>query len=110
MRDVPPAPPVYWAFAPLWGRSRLVFGPVTSPGSRFNRSVPKKDAIEVEGTVVEPLPNAMFRVELENGHKVLAHISGKMRMHYIRILPGDRVLVELSPYDLTRGRVVYRYK
>jgi translation initiation factor IF-1 len=82
----------------------------TSPGSRFNRSVPKKDAIEVEGTVVEPLPNAMFRVELENGHKVLAHISGKMRMHYIRILPGDRVLVELSPYDLTRGRVVYRYK
>ena len=73
-------------------------------------SVPKKDAIEVEGTVIEPLPNAMFRVELENGHKVLAHISGKMRMHYIRILPGDRVLVELSPYDLTRGRVVYRYK
>jgi translation initiation factor IF-1 len=73
-------------------------------------SLPKKDAIEVEGTVVEPLPNAMFRVELENGHKVLAHISGKMRMHYIRILPGDKVLVELSPYDLTRGRVVYRYK
>ena len=60
--------------------------------------------------MVEPLPNAMFRVELENGHKVLAHISGKMRMHYIRILPGDRVRVELSPYDLTRGRVVYRYK
>jgi translation initiation factor IF-1 len=72
--------------------------------------VPKKDAIEIEGTVVEPLPNAMFRVELENGHKVLAHISGKMRMHYIRILPGDRVKVELSPYDLTRGRVVYRFK
>ena len=72
--------------------------------------MPKKDAIEVEGTVIEPLPNAMFRVELENGHKVLAHISGKMRMLYIRILPGDRVLVELSPYDLTRGRVVYRYK
>ena len=66
--------------------------------------------IEVEGTVVEPLPNAMFRVELENGHRVLAHISGKMRMHYIRILPGDRVKVELSPYDLTRGRVVYRFK
>ena len=66
--------------------------------------MPKKDAIEVEGTVTEPLPNAMFRVELENGHNVLAHISGKMRMHYIRILPGDRVLVELSPYDLTRGR------
>ena len=70
----------------------------------------KDDAIEVEGTVVEPLPNAMFRVELENGHKVLAHISGKMRMHYIRILHGDRVRVELSPYDLTRGRVVYRYR
>ncbi|MDP9242276.1 MAG: translation initiation factor IF-1 [Actinomycetota bacterium] len=70
----------------------------------------KKDAIEVEGTVVESLPNAMFRVTLENEHKVLAHISGKMRMHYIRILPGDRVLVELSPYDLSRGRIVYRYK
>ncbi|MEX0834373.1 MAG: translation initiation factor IF-1 [Actinomycetota bacterium] len=70
----------------------------------------KKDAIEVEGTVTEPLPNAMFRVELDNGHKVLAHISGKMRMNYIKILPGDRVLVELSPYDLSRGRVVYRYK
>jgi translation initiation factor IF-1 len=72
--------------------------------------VAKKDAIEVEGTVVESLPNAMFRVTLENEHKVLAHISGKMRMHYIRILPGDRVRVELSPYDLTRGRVVYRYR
>ena len=72
--------------------------------------MPKDDAIEAEGTVIEPLPNAMFRVELENGHKVLAHISGKMRMHYIRILPGDRVKVELSPYDLTRGRVVYRFK
>ena len=71
----------------------------------------KKDgAIEIEGSVVEPLPNAMFRVELQNGHRVLAHISGKMRMHYIRILPGDRVVVELSPYDLTRGRIVYRYK
>jgi translation initiation factor IF-1 len=72
--------------------------------------MPKKDAIEVEGTVSEPLPNAMFRVELDNGHKVLAHISGKMRMHYIRFLPGDRVLVELSPYDLQRGRIVYRYR
>jgi translation initiation factor IF-1 len=70
----------------------------------------KDDAIEVEGTVIEPLPNAMFRVELENGHKVLAHISGKMRMHFIRILPGDRVTVELSPYDLTRGRITYRKK
>jgi translation initiation factor IF-1 len=71
---------------------------------------PREDAIEVEGTVVEPLPNAMFRVELENGHKVLAHVSGKMRMHFIRILPGDRVKVELSPYDLTRGRITYRFK
>ncbi len=70
----------------------------------------KKDAIEVEGTVTEPLPNAMFRVELDNGHKVLAHISGKMRMYYIRILLGDRVTVELSPYDLTRGRITYRFK
>jgi len=70
----------------------------------------KEDAIEVEGTVVEPLPNAMFRVELESGHRVLAHVSGKMRMNYIRILPGDRVRVELSPYDLTMGRIVYRYK
>jgi translation initiation factor IF-1 len=75
------------------------------------RTVPKKEgALELEGTVVEPLPNAMFRVELANGHRVLAHISGKMRMHYIRILPGDRVVVELSPYDLSRGRIVYRYK
>ena len=73
--------------------------------------MPKKDgAIEIEGTVVESLPNAFFRVELDNGHKVLAHISGKMRMHYIRILPYDRVVVELSPYDLSRGRIVYRYK
>lgn len=70
----------------------------------------KEDVIEVEGTVIEPLPNAMFRVELENGHKVLAHISGKMRMNFIRILPGDRVTVELSPYDLTRGRITYRKK
>jgi translation initiation factor IF-1 len=64
----------------------------------------------LEGTVVEPLPNAMFRVELENGHKVLAHISGKMRMHFIKILPGDKVTLELSPYDLSRGRIVYRSK
>lgn len=70
----------------------------------------KKEAIEVEGVVSEALPNATFRVELGNGHKVLAHISGKMRVHYIRILPGDRVLVELSPYDLSRGRVTYRFK
>jgi translation initiation factor IF-1 len=70
----------------------------------------KDDVIEVEGTVMEPLPNAMFRVELENGHKVLAHISGKMRMNFIRILPGDRVMIELSPYDLNRGRIIYRFK
>jgi translation initiation factor IF-1 len=70
----------------------------------------KEEGIQVEGTVVEPLPNAMFRVELENGHKVLAHISGKMRMHFIKILPGDKVTVEMSPYDLSRGRIVYRYK
>jgi len=72
--------------------------------------MPKKEVIEVEGTVVEPLPNAMFRVELSNGHKVLAHISGKIRMHYIKILPGDKVLLELSPYDLSRGRITYRLK
>jgi len=70
----------------------------------------RADAIEVNGTVLEPLPNAMFRVQLDNGHRVLAHISGKMRMHYIKILPGDKVTVELSPYDLTRGRITYRTK
>ena len=69
-----------------------------------------KDVIEEEGTVLEPLPNAMFQVELENGHKVLAHVSGKIRMNFIKILPGDRVTVELSPYDLTRGRITYRFK
>jgi translation initiation factor IF-1 len=70
----------------------------------------KEQAITVEGKVLESLPNAMFTVELENGHKVLAHVSGKMRMHFIKILPGDRVTLELSPYDLTRGRIIYRYK
>lgn len=70
----------------------------------------KEDVIEVQGTVAETLPNAMFRVQLDSGHKILAHISGKMRMHYIRILPGDKVTVELSPYDLTRGRITYRFK
>ena len=90
-----------WAFrAPAW----------SSRGGGRVLAKPKDDTILVEGTVVEPLPNAMFRVELENGHKVLAHISGKMRMHYIRILPGDRVQVELTPYDLSRGRITYRYK
>jgi translation initiation factor IF-1 len=72
--------------------------------------MPKKEAIEVEGTVVEALPNATFRIELANGHRVLAHISGKIRVHYIRVLPGDKVLVELSPYDLGRGRITYRFK
>jgi translation initiation factor IF-1 len=70
----------------------------------------KEDSIEVQGTVLETLPNAMFRVEIENGHKILAHISGKMRMHFIKILPGDKVQVELSPYDLTKGRITYRFK
>ncbi len=74
------------------------------------RGMSKEDAIEVMGVVLEPLPNAMFKVELENKHQVLAHISGKMRKNFIRILPGDRVAIELSPYDLTRGRIVYRYK
>ncbi len=72
--------------------------------------MPKKEVIEVEGVIKESLPNAMFRVELANGGKVLAHISGRIRLHYIKILPGDRVLVELSPYDLTRGRITYRFK
>ncbi|AXY26496.1 translation initiation factor IF-1 [Suicoccus acidiformans] len=70
----------------------------------------KDDVIEVEGTVVETLPNAMFKVELENGHEILAHVSGKIRMNYIRILPGDRVTIEMSPYDLSRGRITYRFK
>ena len=74
------------------------------------RVVSNEDAIEVEGLVVEPLPNAMFRVQMVNGHKVLAHVSGKMRMHRIRILPGDKVTMQLSPYDLTRGRITYRFK
>ncbi|CXS35311.1 translation initiation factor IF-1 [Staphylococcus aureus] len=70
----------------------------------------KQDVIELEGTVLDTLPNAMFKVELENGHEILAHVSGKIRMNYIRILPGDKVTVEISPYDLTRGRITYRYK
>jgi translation initiation factor IF-1 len=72
--------------------------------------MPKEETIQVEGKVLETLPNAMFKVELDNGHVVLAHISGKMRMHFIKILPGDRVTLELSPYDLSRGRIIYRYK
>jgi translation initiation factor IF-1 len=97
------------SFLPVSGPATFVpAGILTSRSSALAK--PKEDAIVLEGTVTEPLPNAMFRVELENGHKVLAHISGKMRMHYIRILPGDRVQVELTPYDLTRGRITYRYK
>ena len=86
--------------------------PLLTANRRFlpENNMPKKETIEVEGTVLEALPNAMFRVELANGHVVLAHISGKIRMHYIRVLPGDKVLVELSPYDLNRGRIVYRFK
>jgi len=81
--------------------------------SRFKRkgvNISKEGVIEAEGTILESLPNAMFRVELDNGHKVLAHISGKMRMHYIKILPGDKVRVEISPYDLSRGRIIFRKK
>ena len=85
-------------------------GPEDSNNEEIHLPKPKEDAIVLEGTVVEPLPNAMFRVELENGHKVLAHSSGKMRMHRIRILPGDKVQVEITPYDLARGRITYRYK
>ena len=95
----------------------MVGGARGRPGKRpepekrkADASNPKEDAIEVMATVIEPLPNAMFRVELENKHQVLAHISGKMRKNFIRILAGDKVAVELSPYDLTRGRIVYRYK
>jgi translation initiation factor IF-1 len=85
------------------------WGPASS-AEEYPLPKPKEDAIVLEGTILESLPNAMFRVELDNGHKVLAHISGKMRMNYIRILPGDKVQVELTPYDLTRGRITYRYK
>ncbi|STC78333.1 translation initiation factor IF-1 [Corynebacterium ulcerans] len=87
-----------------------IFNQIFSTDVRNVEDMAKEGAIEVEGRIIEPLPNAMFRVELDNGHKVLAHISGKMRQHYIRILPEDRVVVELSPYDLNRGRIVYRYK
>lgn len=81
-----------------------------APGETGSGDTPKEQAIEVEGTVVETLPNAMFRAEIAPGHVVVAHVSGKIRMHFIKILPGDRVLIELSPYDLTRGRILYRYK
>jgi translation initiation factor IF-1 len=96
---------------PASSTGREVRGPTVDTRQRIVEDMPKKEGvIEIEGTITEALPNAMFRVELSNGHKVLAHISGKMRQHYIRILPEDRVVVELSPYDLTRGRIVYRYK
>jgi translation initiation factor IF-1 len=98
-----------WVFAPVHSLEWVAI-PALASLWRSALPKPKEDAIVLEGTVIEPLPNAMFRVELENGHKVLAHISGKMRMHYIRILPGDRVQVELTPYDLSRGRITYRYK
>ncbi len=95
---------------PLGLRPLIVHPPSSNSTRSATLPKPKEDAIVMEGTVLEPLPNAMFRVELENGHNVLAHISGKMRMHYIRILPGDKVQVELTPYDLQRGRITYRYK
>ncbi len=100
-----------WVVHVLWTRLDLR-SPVFSGAStsRLGAMAKKEGALELEGQVVEALPNAMFRVELANGHKVLATISGKMRQHYIRILPADRVVVELSPYDLTRGRIVYRHK
>jgi translation initiation factor IF-1 len=102
----------------LWKGTALAVPPVAErmgafapeASSRFGRVMSKEDAIEVMATVIEPLPNAMFKVELENKHQVLAHVSGKMRKNFIRILPGDKVAVELSPYDLNRGRIVYRYK
>lgn len=100
------------------GRRRVRRAPGKRPpetpadrAKRLERAGPQKeDALQVEGTIVEALPNVMFRIDLENGHRILGHISGKMRKHYIRILPGDRVTVELSPYDLTRGRIVYRHR
>ena len=103
-RSVCPSAPRPYQTSPLsWVNARF-------PNEESPLPKPKEDAIVLEGTIVESLPNAMFRVELENGHKVLAHISGKMRMHYIRIAPGDKVQVELTPYDLSRGRITYRYK
>ena len=87
-----------------------IWRPSKTPMKGEATTMSKEDTIEVQGTVLEPLPNAMFRVVMDNGHKVLAHVSGKMRMHRIRILPGDMVTMELSPYDLTRGRITYRFK
>jgi translation initiation factor IF-1 len=87
-----------------------IWAPFTVASAIHWSVMPKKDTLEVEGVVKEPLPNAMFRVELPNGHNVLAHVSGKIRLNFIKILPGDRVLVELSPYDLNRGRITYRLR
>jgi translation initiation factor IF-1 len=98
------------AVEPAGGKHHNPARPTNNTFSDEEAMAKKDGVIEIEGAVVEALPNAMFRVELTNGHRVLAHISGKMRQHYIRILPEDRVIVELSPYDLTRGRIVYRYK
>lgn len=98
---------VWYSAASFLGRTCLT---VRFDSRRARGSMSKEDTIETEGTVLEPLPNAMFRVELANGHKLLCHISGKMRMHFIKILPGDKVTVQLSPYDLTRGRITYRAK
>ena len=118
----PLACPASWRLRTTGLSGRAHAGPGSATGSdtqndrerQSNEEIhlpkPKEDAIVLEGTVVEPLPNAMFRVELENGYKVLAHSSGKMRMHRIRILPGDKVQVEITPYDMTRGRITYRYK
>jgi translation initiation factor IF-1 len=110
--SVVPPPPNSTGFPPrISGRETPYPARPTNNTFSDEEAMAKKDGvIEIEGAVVEALPNAMFRVELTNGHRVLAHISGKMRQHYIRILPEDRVIVELSPYDLTRGRIVYRYK
>ena len=88
----------------------MVLGILKVPQLRRFNSLSKDDVIEIEGTVIEKLPNAMFQVELENGHQILAHISGKLRMNFIRILPGDKVLIEMSPYDLSKGRIIWRAK
>jgi len=97
-------------FSPTLATQENMARPIREKKEKGDSGNPKEDAIEVMATVIEPLPNAMFRVELENKHQVLAHGSGKMRKNFIRILAGDKVAVELSPYDLTRGRIVYRYK
>ncbi len=111
IRSFAPEPSVVGHTAdPLGTVVRAVLGGGRRKNEERHLPKPKEDAIVLDGTVTEPLPNAMFRVELENGHKVLAHSSGRMRMHRIRILPGDKVQVEITPYDLSRGRITYRYK